>query len=200
MRGRADQEDDASLSGACTEENLLFQLWGKLPPSSNHASKPSIEKTFHTPHTKIRMFFSYFSSHKRRVADAYPPRIIRAWDQTWEYLNLSQFQRSHITSPNLQKSQGSPPLYFSKMSAWCLPVFENWQAPFWSFPRIHRPLHPTCEAVLEPFHFQFKNFQKCQVPWAILTQSKAAQSWQREQHLQIFTAICFREMDRLLLF
>lgn len=178
--------------------DFLFYVWQCLSFLYRPLPMKSIA-TFHIPHREVGMFFLHIGEVcVTHTCHSGLSELLSFFSRERPQTFLLP-QRSHIASPNLQRRQVSPSLYF-RGSVCRLPGFENFQAPSSSFPRIHGSLHPSAGAVLKPFPFiqkKKKTFQKCQVPWVTLTQNEAAQSWQRQLHLQTFATVSFSKTGRL---
>lgn len=131
--------------------DFLFYVWQCLSFLYRPLPMKSIA-TFHIPHREVGMFFLHIGEVcVTHTCHSGLSELLSFFSRERPQTFLLP-QRSHIASPNLQRCQVSPSLYF-RGSVCRLPGFENFQAPSSSFPRIHGSLHPSAGAVLKPFPF-----------------------------------------------
>lgn len=178
--------------------DFLFYVWQCLSFLYRPLPMKSIA-TFHIPHREVGMFFLHIGEVcVTHTCHSGLSELLSFFSRERPQTFLLP-QRSHIASPNLQRRQVSPSLYF-RGSVCRLPGFENFSSSLLVVSQNSRVPPPKCwsgpEAV--PLHSKKKKtFQKCQVPWVTLTQNEAAQSWQRQLHLQTFATVSFSKTGRL---
>lgn len=160
------------------------------------------EEYCHFSHTSQRGW-DVFSSHRRGVCDSHLSfRAIRAPVFLFPGATSDISPSSEIPHRFTKFAEMSG-LAFTLFSRICLPSARFWEffkLPPRRFPEFTGPSTQVLERSWSrspSFKKKKKNFQKCQVPWVTLTQNEAAQSWQRELHLQTFATVSFSKTGRL---
>lgn len=150
------------------------------PVSPLQTSSRESTSTFRSPHTKMRMFFNTFSHMREVWVTPLLPELLELVSSDLRIVRplcrLRDPTLPHQICGDVRSLLHSIFKDVSLMSARFLRIFKL-------LPRRFPEFTGPSTQLLELFPFILRTSRKIQVLWAILTQSKAAHSCQREQLL-----------------